>query len=116
MEYDSFDSIPMPQAQADYEFVKNNTWDLRKRFATRNYRMVIEYIAIYGRGIMNTVIYWCLQICCALLVNPLAAYALSRYNLPSQYKFLLFLMATMAFPPMVTAIPNFLLLKRVRVS
>jgi multiple sugar transport system permease protein len=57
------------------------------------------------------VIYCLLAIGVALLVNPLAAYALSRYNLPSQYKILLFLMATMAFPPMVTMIPNFLLLR-----
>ena len=33
-----------------------------------------------------------------LIVNPLCAYALSRYNLPSTYKILLFLLATMAFP------------------
>jgi multiple sugar transport system permease protein len=37
---------------------------------------------------------------------------MSRYNLPSTYKILLFLLATIAFPPMVTAIPNFLLLKQ----
>jgi multiple sugar transport system permease protein len=41
----------------------------------------------------------------------LAAYALSRYNLPNQYKILLFLIATMAFPAVVTMIPNFLLLR-----
>jgi multiple sugar transport system permease protein len=47
----------------------------------------------------------------ALLVNPLAAYALSRYKLPGQFKVLLFLIATMAFPGVVTMIPNFLLLR-----
>jgi multiple sugar transport system permease protein len=46
------------------------------------------------------------------LVNPLAAYALSRYKPPSQYKILLICMATMAFPAAVTMIPAFLLLKR----
>ena len=46
-----------------------------------------------------------------MLINPLAAYALSRYNLPNQYKILLFLIATMAFPAVVTMIPNFLLLR-----
>ena len=56
-------------------------------------------------------IYCILSILLALIVNPLAAYALSRYNLPSQYKILLFLIATMAFPAVVTMIPNFLLLR-----
>ena len=46
------------------------------------------------------------------MVNPLAAYALSRYKPPSQYKLLLFVMLTMAFPPMVLGIPNFLLLRK----
>ena len=32
--------------------------------------------------------------------------------MPSSYKILLFLMCTMAFPPMVTGIPNFLMLRR----
>jgi multiple sugar transport system permease protein len=41
----------------------------------------------------------------------MAAYALSRYNLRGQYKILLFLIATMSFPPVVTMIPNFLILK-----
>ncbi len=47
-----------------------------------------------------------------LIINPLAAYALSRYQLPGTYKILLFLLATMAFPAEVTMIPGFLLLKQ----
>jgi multiple sugar transport system permease protein len=47
----------------------------------------------------------------SLLVNPLAAYALSRYRPPSTYKVLLVLMLTMAFPPMVAQIPVFLMLR-----
>jgi ABC-type glycerol-3-phosphate transport system permease component len=53
-----------------------------------------------------------LAIASALLVNPLGAYALSRFKPPSTYKILLLLMATMAFPGEVTMIPAFLLLKR----
>jgi multiple sugar transport system permease protein len=110
-EYTSFDSISFPSREVDYSYVKANSGELRRHFAVRNYQMVLEYIGTYGSGIYNTIVYCGLQILCALMINPLAAYALSRYNLPSQYKVLLFLMATMAFPPMVTAIPNFLLLK-----
>ena len=48
----------------------------------------------------------------ALLINPLAAYALSRSKMAGAYKILLFLLCTMAFPPMVTQIPNFLMLRQ----
>jgi multiple sugar transport system permease protein len=57
------------------------------------------------------VVYCFLAILSALIVNPMAAYAMSRYKMPSTYKILLFLMLTMAFPPMVTQIPNFLVLR-----
>ena len=49
-------------------------------------------------------------------MNPMAAYALSRYNMRGQYKILLFLIATMAFPPVVTMIPTFLLLREFHAS
>jgi multiple sugar transport system permease protein len=43
--------------------------------------------------------------------QSLAAYALSRFGLRSAEKILLFLLATMAFPAAVTAIPGFLLIR-----
>ena len=101
----------MPQSEFDWDYVQKNKNNLRKRYLFRNYQMVLDYILLYGKGMSNTVIYCVLSILLALLVNPLAAYALSRYNLPSQYKILLFLIATMAFPAVVTMIPNFLLLR-----
>lgn len=85
---------------------------LRREFSARNYRHVIEYVAAHGNGILNTVIYCALAVVTALLVNPLAAYALSRFKLPGTYKILLFCMATMAFPGEVSMIPSFLLMKR----
>lgn len=112
--YTSFDTIPMPQRESDLAYCTQNKGPLRGQFLTRNFAMVFEYILIYGQGIRNTVIYCSLAVLLALLVNPMAAYALSRYNLPSQYKVLLFLIATMAFPAVVTMIPNFLLLRDLR--
>jgi multiple sugar transport system permease protein len=73
--------------------------------------MVFEFISIYGNGIKNTIIYCFLAVLVALIINPIAAYALSRYNLPTQYKLLLFFITTVAFPTMVTMIPSYLLLK-----
>jgi multiple sugar transport system permease protein len=83
-------------------------WEL----TMRNYLQVLDYLAMHGNGLLNTFIYCSLAVLCALVVNPLAAYALSRFRLPGTYKILLFCMATMAFPGEVTMIPGFLLLKR----
>jgi multiple sugar transport system permease protein len=110
-DYADFDVIPMPQREADLDYCIGNAGEIRGDFAAANFKMVFEYILLYGHGIRNTIIYCALAIALSLLVNPLAAYALSRYNLPSQYKILLFLIATMAFPGVVTMIPNFLLLR-----
>ena len=46
-----------------------------------------------------------------LTVNPLAAYALSRFHMRHTEQIILFLLATMAFPAAVTAIPGFLLIR-----
>jgi len=110
--YPNLSAIALPQRDFHYAWFLEHRRDLRMEFVTRNYKTVGEYVLFHGRGIINTVIYCGLAIMCALLVNPLAAYALSRYKMPSTYKILLFLMATMAFPPMVTGIPNFLMLRQ----
>jgi ABC-type glycerol-3-phosphate transport system permease component len=52
-----------------------------------------------------------LAVAMAIFVNPLAAYAMSRYRLRGTYNILLILMATVAFPPMVTLIPKFIMLR-----
>lgn len=109
--YASFLSILPPQREAHYRTFKKNTGSLRSEFVTRNYRTVMDYMIFHGRGITNTVLYCGLAVLFALIVNPMAAYAMSRYRMPSTYKILLFLMLTMAFPPMVTQIPVFLMLR-----
>ena len=104
--------LPMPIREADYVDTIANAKALRWEFSTRNYKCVFDYIFLHGRGAINTVIYCSMAILASLLVNPLAAYALSRYKPPSQYTVLLFCMATMSFPTAVVMIPNFLLVKR----
>lgn len=111
---DSFDQILPPQRALHYRWFLEHKRELRWEFVTRNYKTVADYILFHGRGIVNTAIYCGLAVVIALLVNPLAAYALSRYKPPAAYKILLFLMATMAFPAMVTQIPGFLLLRKLR--
>jgi multiple sugar transport system permease protein len=109
--YQNTAEIQIPQQQWHYRQFQKITGHLKWEFVIRNYVTVINYIVLHGRGVLNTVIYCLLAIISALIVNPMAAYAMSRYKMPSTYKVLLFLMLTMAFPPMVTQIPNFLMLR-----
>ena len=110
--YLSFEWITPPYLEADWQDMLDNKSEIFWEFATRNYKMVLEYLVFHGRGLLNTVIYCGLSVLALLVINPLAAYALSRYKLPSSYKILLFCMLTMTFPPIVLGIPNFLLLKK----
>jgi len=105
------DILP-PQREFHAMDFQAQTCALRREFLTRNYRAVGDMVVRHGRAVVNTVIYCGLSVLCALIFNPLAAYALSRYRPRSTYKLLLFLMLTMAFPPMVTQIPVFLMLRQ----
>lgn len=109
--FPSYDDVPMPQRDAHYLGFLDARGDLRWEFATRNYKAVFDYLVFHGRGIYVTAVYCTLAVLLALLVNPMAAYAMSRYRMPSSYKLLLFLLLTMAFPPIVTQIPVFLMLR-----
>ncbi len=69
--------IRLPIAAADWRDCMHNSGHLRWEFTTRNYKYVLDYILHHGNGIRNTIIYCVLAVGLALLVNPLAAYALS---------------------------------------
>jgi len=107
------DFLP-PQRDAHYLVFLGERGRLRAEFAVRNYLAVIDHMLVHGRAVLNTAVYCLLAVLAALIVNLLAAYALSRYRPRSAYKTLLFLMLTMAFPPMVTQIPAFLMLREMR--
>ena len=96
----------------DYFIFQQHKSGIFWEFVKRNYVMVMDVMLVNGPAILNTVIYCALMIGMALLVNPLAAYGMSRFKLPNTYKIILLLMMTMAFPPMVMGIPNFILLKK----
>jgi multiple sugar transport system permease protein len=105
------EAIRPPQAVVDWNYVRANAGELRPEFAGRNFRTVYGYIVGHVPAVLNTLIFCALAILTAIIVNPMCAYALSRYPLPYTYQVLLFLLATMAFPAEVAMIPNFLLLK-----
>lgn len=90
--------------------LKNQAF-VKRDFTFRNYSYVLDYILLNGRTVWNTVFFCLLAVITQLTVNPLAAYALSRYPIRASGKILIFLLATMAFPAEVALIPSFLLLK-----
>ena len=110
--FDDWSDVRSQQQASHYLWIKKNSIILKWEFLRRNFMSVFSYIILHGYAIWNTFVYCGTAVLCALIVNPLAAYALSRFNPPSTYKILLFLMVTMAFPPMVTQIPNFLMLRQ----
>jgi multiple sugar transport system permease protein len=101
----------IPQAQVDLAAFEKEGGHWKRVFLTLNYLTVFDEVFLYGRAVLNTFILVILAVCGALIVNPLAAYALSRFRLPQTYSILLFLIATISFPAEVTMIPVFLQLK-----
>lgn len=104
-------SEPMPIVAQERAWVQQHHSEIRSEFTWRNYLFVLDYFLLNGRALVNTLIFCGLAIITQLTVNPLAAYALSRYPMRATAKILLFLLATMAFPAEVAMIPSFLLLK-----
>jgi len=102
---------PMPISTEEHDHVSLESAQVRREMSLRNYRYVVDYILINGRAVFNTALFCLLVIVTQLTVNPLAAYALSRFPMKATAKILLFLLATMAFPAEVAMIPSFLLLK-----
>lgn len=100
-----------PQRDFHYLDFKKKMSNLRWEYCARNFYTVLDFFLFHGRAVFNTVVYCLIAIVAALIVNPIAAYALSRYRPASAYKILLILMLTMAFPPMVTQIPVFLMMR-----
>jgi len=102
---------PPPYRDLDQLLFEENRSAIRRLFLFQNYGTVWEILIVHGRGLWVTVLYCGGAVLIALIVNPMAAYALSRYRPRHTYALLLYLLLTMAFPPMVTQIPLFLMLR-----
>jgi len=102
----------MPLAELEARYVREHAGALRRRFATKNFRIVLRHVFVSGRPFYNTLVYVALALFFALTVQPLAAYALSRYRPRGMWKLIFLFMATMAFPPMVSTLPLFLGIKK----
>ena len=109
--YPSFSAIRLPAPAVDYLHFTRHHGTIFRKFLFGNVSMVLDYVLLHGRALINTVILIVLMVGATLVVNPMAAYVLSRYRLRYAHHILLFLLATMAFPAEVVMIPNFLMIK-----
>jgi ABC-type glycerol-3-phosphate transport system permease component len=105
-------AVPLPVEQIEYYTMLEHKADIKWEFIKRNYAMVLGQMFNDARSLRNTLIYCLLSILMAITVNPLAAYALSRFKPKLTYQVIMLFMLTMAFPAMVMGIPNFLMLKK----
>ncbi|MBI4977582.1 MAG: ABC transporter permease subunit [Spirochaetes bacterium] len=109
--YASFSNVTIPYAAMQYDYFLKHKNEIRRAYSGYNYFKGLSFIALHGDSLMVTIIYIILSIAAALTVNPMAAYAMSRFRLKESHYILLFMMATMAFPGEVLMIPNFLSVK-----
>ncbi|MGE9293415.1 MAG: carbohydrate ABC transporter permease [Puniceicoccales bacterium] len=89
----------------------NNEGAMSRQPIFANYRLIYDFLILNGKALGVTFILVALTILATLTINPLCAYSLSRFKLPGASKVMLFLLATMAFPAMVSAIPAYLLMR-----
>ncbi len=111
-DYRSWDECRMPVAQSEAKFVFDNSTSLRRRYTWRNFGIVLNQMFVQGRSFANTIIYVSLALLFALTLQPMVAYALSRFQPPGTWKLIFIFVATMAFPPMVGMIPQFLMIQK----
>ncbi len=109
--YRSFDEAVLPHAVFRHDCFLRERPGLRRAYLLNNYRKVLEFAVLHGAAMRVTLIYIVLMIAATLTVNPLAAYAMSRFRLKESHHILLFLLVTMTFPGEVLMIPNFLMIK-----
>jgi len=101
----------MPFAAAYTVYFAHNEFAITLNQFTGSYSFVLDYLVQRGRALFNTLILVALTVLASLTVNPLAAYALSRFQMKSTAKIILFCLATSAFPAAVTVIPSFILMR-----
>lgn len=110
--YTNWNAAIVPMVELELSYALANSSDLRWEFASINFVNVFYELFVQGRAFLNTVIFVALSLVLTLTLQPLAAYALSRFQPPGMWKLILLFMATMAFPPMVGMIPQFLILRQ----
>jgi len=107
----SWEAIRFPIPEADFQTLTRYSGGIKWEISTANFRIVLKSLLLEGRAFFNTFVIVALSIITSLTVNPLAAYALSRFRMRGTNKILIFLLATMALPAEVAMVPGFLLVR-----
>ncbi|MDL5053693.1 ABC transporter permease subunit [Oscillatoria laete-virens NRMC-F 0139] len=107
--YQSFDAVILPQTAFDRMDFLNRPGELLRFFLTNNFIQVFKFIGVQGNAMWNTFILVGAFLIAGLTVNPLAAYALSRYKIKFKQLILIMFLVPMAFPGEVMQIPGFIL-------
>jgi multiple sugar transport system permease protein len=70
----------------------------------------------FGRYMMTSVVVAALSTACAMALGTLAAYGLARFRLPARLdsRLAMWILSTRMLPPIVTAVPLFLMMRDVR--
>jgi multiple sugar transport system permease protein len=111
MRYSSLEEIRPPYKDVDLLEFYRGKGSIRMAFLWRNGIGAIRLAVLQGRALLNTAILCLLSVAGALIVNPLAAYALSRFRRVLSHRVHFLLLVTAAFPAILTMVPNFFLLR-----
>ena len=109
--YGSFAEVRPPQTAFDRLEFLHRQRELTTFFLTDNFRQVFRYIAVQGRALWNTLMLVGATLLAALTINPMAAYALSRFKIKNKQAILIAFLLPMSFPGEVTQIPSFILVR-----
>jgi ABC-type glycerol-3-phosphate transport system permease component len=109
--YASWSEITYAEGLSDYRTLITQATPIKMALTFHPYSVALSYLVTESTAILNTVFLMILALGAALTVNPLAAYALSRFQIRGSHKILLFILATMALPAEVAMVPSFLLVK-----
>lgn len=111
-DYTDWTECRIPIDHVESAFVLEHSGAIRREMASNNFINVLNAILLEGRPFFNTVVFVSLSLLFSLTLMPLAAYSLSRFSPPGTWRFIMIFMVTMAFPPMVGLIPQFLILRK----
>ncbi len=110
-DYVTWQAVRLPVPEQDYATITNHVGAIKWEISTKNFRVVLGELLLNGRAFYNTFLIVCLSVMTSLTVNPLAAYAMSRFRMRGTNNILIFLLATMALPTEVALVPSFLLVR-----
>ncbi len=108
---DRWGDLVLSARLVDYQELREKPGRIARELTVDPYRMILSLMARENKAFINTFVLVVMSLIAALTVNPLAAYALSRFRLKGTHQVLLFFLATMALPGEIAMVPSFLLVK-----